>query len=232
MKRLFKLTSVVGALLVVVVGGFAITARPSLAQNVKSPSDVHVVNAATDPVPVSVIGTHSVNVTNTPNVNVANTPNVNVSSLPAVQVGNAAANPIPVSVQNFPAAQQPQTISLFKNCNIPADTFTGPTQVVYTVPAGKRLVIDFVSFMVFTAQGESYLLSIATGPAGDPNTGTPPGGWFGAEYTAVGRQTCAEMTDIVVDAGLEVRLTPRRDQTFSGETFVTTRLSGRLYDAP
>jgi len=217
---------------VVVVGGFAITAKPSFAQSPKGPADVHVVNAATDPVPVSMTGTHSVNVANTPNVNISNTPNVNVSSLPAVQIGNAPANSIPVTVQNFPVSQQaPQPITFNQLLSVPANQFFGNFQTVYTVPAGKRLIIDFVSFLAFPQQGENCYLSVASG---DPTTGQglPPGGWFGAEATLANRQTCSEMCDMVYDAGTEVHLTVNRDKNLTVETLMNARLCGRLYDVP
>ena len=214
----------------VVVGGFAITAKPSFAQSPKGPADVHVVNAATDPVPVSMTGTHSVNVANTPNVNVTNTPNVNVSSLPAVQIGNAAANPIPVTVLTMPATQAPEVFHLSTTVTVQANESQGSFAIVYTVPTDKRLVIDFVSFMSLPQQGESFLISVA---AGLPGQGALSGGWFGAEYKSTGRETCSEMADIVADPGMEVRVTPRRDQLLAFDSNpVQVRLTGRLYDVP
>jgi hypothetical protein len=89
----------------------------SYAQSPKPASDVNVVN------------TPGVNVTNTPNVNVANAPNVKVTNTPTVR---DADNPVrqPVEAQT--------------SCTV-TDLLGTCSATIFTVPSGKRLVIEFVT---------------------------------------------------------------------------------------
>jgi hypothetical protein len=125
MKKLSSLAGVCAGLLFASVCVGLVTAGPSVAQGGRPPSDVNVVN--------------------TPDVKVVNTPNVNVASLPAVQIGNGAANAVPVEVTNLPgeqAASEPMTF----NANFLIEApYSGNQVDIYTVPAGKRLVIEFLS---------------------------------------------------------------------------------------
>lgn len=78
-------------------------------------------------------------------VNVVNTPNVNVVNTPTVNVGNTMANPLPVHIVDNPA-RQPFT-----------ETLVTPNKPSFTVPAGKRLVIEFVSGDGFITSGQKFL---------------------------------------------------------------------------
>ena len=90
-------------------------------------------------------GTQNVNVINTPNVNVVNTPGVNVANTPNVTIANSPE----VKVTNTPAvrdADNParQPLEAGSNCTV-IDQSGGCSATVYTVPSGKRLVIEFVT---------------------------------------------------------------------------------------
>ena len=97
---------------------------------------VIVNNPASQPVPVTLQGTGSitgsVTVTNTPSVTVTNTPNVSIVNEPSVRDGdNPAFQPV---VAKFRAD--------LSTTKAGGNFFTTPT--VYTVPDGKRLVVEYV----------------------------------------------------------------------------------------
>jgi hypothetical protein len=103
------------------------------------------VNVVNTPLPVqgtvsgtvSISGTPSVNVANTPNVNVANTPNVNVTNtVTTIDAANPASQPF----------QRAEVVS-WNNPNLIGGDAT------FTVPAGKRLVIEVVSYSLFLPTG-------------------------------------------------------------------------------
>ena len=101
-------------------------------QAVPSDKDVHVINATFDPVPTAAQGTTTV----AGNVSISNTPTVNLASGTTVNV--AASSPIPVS---FTTQLDP-----FQNAASTTESGTNVSTLnVATVPAGKRLVIEFVS---------------------------------------------------------------------------------------
>jgi len=107
-----------------------VTPHPTQGQggNTKPPSDVNVVN------------TPSVNVANAPTVNLAAGASVGISpAANTVRLANTTASPLPVVDAND--ARQPfqaSTSSIQDGTNV-------STVTVATVPAGKRLVIEFVS---------------------------------------------------------------------------------------
>jgi hypothetical protein len=99
---------------------------------------------------VSIANTPDVHVTNTPNVFVTNALKLDPSS--SVTVGNTAANPVPVTVTAQPVRQPVHASSQLFNGD--ADTASG---VIYTVPAGKLLVIEFFSAELDPDSGIAYL---------------------------------------------------------------------------
>ena len=118
--------------------------------NAPPPKDVNVVNTPD----VSVTNTPNVNVANTPNVNIANTPNVNVvgaisldSSNSTVRIGNSASDP--VLTRDIDRGVR-QLIQRDANLTIDGGTTSGE-RLVYEVPAGKRLVIEFAGLDQLTA---------------------------------------------------------------------------------
>ena len=87
-------------------------------------------------------GTPTVQVTNTPNVQVTNTPNVQVTNTPNVLVTNSASNP--VIIQNRDStARNPYYSENF--CNQPTNGYC--LIDLTTVPAGMRLVIEYVTVL-------------------------------------------------------------------------------------
>ena len=100
---------------------------------------VTVINKDSSPVPVKVTNIPAVSISNTPSVNVANTPSVNVASLPPVTISG----PVTVSgtISTAPAPTLPFTGGM--HVTTPAGQVTGIA--TFTVPAGKRAVIETVS---------------------------------------------------------------------------------------
>ena len=107
-----------------------------------TPVPVTVTNAS---VPVTVSSLPGVTVTNTPGVVVTNTPSVNVTSLPNVTlapntqviVGNTHSAPIPVVSLDANGAFQVQLTLQLSGGNLPFQAVS--------IPAGKRLVVEFVT---------------------------------------------------------------------------------------
>jgi hypothetical protein len=111
---------------------------------------VFVTNGASNPIPIQ------------GGVTVNSIPAVQVSSLPAVQLGadnqikvsNDASSPVPVSNARE-ASRVPMT--LHNAGNIPENTVGSSTSQIYTVPAGKRLIIQSVFLSGSTHQGQLLL---------------------------------------------------------------------------
>ena len=101
---------------------------------------------------VNVINTPDVSVINTPNVSVTNTPNVNILNEP-VDV-NVVNNASPVSVPT-----EPFQIGLSGSFVAGSPSLTEqtgfPDSNVFTVPSGKRLVIEHVSINTSIPIGQS-----------------------------------------------------------------------------
>jgi hypothetical protein len=130
--------------------------------------------------PAAIYGQTKVNVVNTPNVKVTNTPTVNVNSLPAVQlapgaavavsgtptveIGNAAGNPVPVHDPATPGRTPFQT-----TINITVDDGVSGGNGLVSVPAGKRLVIEYASAFGGTLSGDTLTFSIFTQDSANTN---------------------------------------------------------------
>jgi hypothetical protein len=97
------------------------------------------------PQPVTVQNTPTVNVATMPAVEVSGTPTVNVATMPAVTVaGTPTVQLAPgTSVQVAQPAQTPFQIGL--HISIAANQTSGANS--FTVPAGKRAVIEYASAM-------------------------------------------------------------------------------------
>lgn len=121
---------------IALIGALAVTsARPVSGQKGGPPGpDVRVVNTTAEPVPVTLQGTGKF----TGDVNVVNTPSVNIANSPIVKVDTST----PLVVQEVGQVQKQFTqahsgFMLFKG--------SGTTVALYTVPAGKRLIIQHAS---------------------------------------------------------------------------------------
>jgi len=116
--------------------------------------DVIVANTAAHPVPVTLQGTLPAI---SGNVAVTNTPTVNVASLPTVIFQN----------RDEPARQPFQRFASFQ-MQAPA-TGAGDT---FTVPAGKRLVIEYVSLRTNINTGANQVVSYSLSNQGGGSLGT------------------------------------------------------------
>lgn len=134
----------------------AVILSPTRAPAPQSPpsAPVTVVNTTANPVPVIQQGPVTLN--GTPNVNIANTPNVNVANTAASpvlvrSVDSGSAEPVEASVA-FPSGRGTSVIA----------------GSLYTVPAGKRLVVEHVSAVCSVRTGTRLeYASIGTLPAGN-----------------------------------------------------------------
>jgi len=174
--------------------------------------------------------TSNVNVVNTPNVNIANTPIVTLSGTPSVSLTgtpnvNVANTPIVQDRDN--PARQPFTYApagQFWIGNVPNNSFD------FTVPGGKRLVIEQVSVIATLTASTTQKLSA--------EVQIFPGSTI-IFYRFVG--TDAGRTDFVAssqmrcyaDAGISVRILVTRSDTSGGSADVANvSLSGYLIDMP
>lgn len=117
----------------------ALTASAARAAGHEDNDKVTVINKDSSPVPVKVLSLPAVSISNTPSVNVANTPTVNVASLPPVTISG----PVTVSGSISTAAAPTLPFTGGMHVSTPAGQVTGIG--TFTVPAGKRAVIETVS---------------------------------------------------------------------------------------
>ena len=172
----------------------------------------------------------NVNVVNTPNVNIANTPIVTLSGTPSVSLTgtpnvNVANTPIVQDRDN--PARQPFTYApagQFWIGNAPNISFD------FTVPGGKRLVIEQVSVIAtLTASTTQKLSAEVQIFNGSPFTfyrfvGTDAGQ---NDFVASSQMRC------YADAGISVRILVTRSDTSGGSADVANvSLSGYLIDMP
>jgi hypothetical protein len=121
------------------------TPDPAASAPGPTPAQVLVVNGAAQPVPVAPQGTTTV--AGSVVASQGGTWNVGLTGTADVRVTNTA--PVPVTVQGGEAAA-PLVM------NSAATSFTGlgeATLVLYTVPAGKRLLVEQIAFNTYAATG-------------------------------------------------------------------------------
>jgi hypothetical protein len=129
---------------------------------------------------VNVVNTPSVQIANIPIVDVANTPNVHVTNVPGVSVVNIPT----VTVTNEPndpvlvrSVDDPARHAFQMQVAIPFVDGTMDAKKVFSLPEGKRLVIEFVSAEGTWIIGQHpYLYVLRTRVNGTvvPHTITPP----------------------------------------------------------
>lgn len=108
--------------------------------------NVKVVNTPANPVPVNVQNTPAVTVTNTPSVTVANTPAVTVANTPAVTVANTPTVQLAPNAQVTVANASPLPVVDAAAANaFQVNLHLGFASQVIAIPAGKRLVVDYVA---------------------------------------------------------------------------------------
>jgi hypothetical protein len=235
----------------VLVVGLLIAASP-VSQAVPSDKDVRVINTTSEPVPTSAQGTTtiagsvsvvnpitgSVSVTNpitgsvsitnpiTGSVSVTNpiTGSVSITNVPTVHINNTAASAVPVvNINDF----QPFQTSVGAT-EIGTNVTTLP---VTTVPAGKRLVIEFVSMSGQVPPGEHvelFQLNTIAGPVGgathDFLVNPQPDAVIGDALFRT-----SEAVKIYANPGSQVSALIRRNST-AGTAFYAVTISGYLVD--
>ena len=154
----------------------------------------------------------------------------------SVQIDNTVGNP--VRVRNVNDAIQP--VQVTQTCTT---TAIGCGGTIYTVPAGKRLVVEYASMSVCSLPGQSAQLSISTTiggaavehfvsiapPAAGPGSnsiGCNPLVSTGSSLTAVGQPV-----RLYADAGTLVGANADRTSNTGNATF-TFSISGYLVDVP
>jgi hypothetical protein len=208
---------------------------------VEKATDVRVVNLSSEPVPTTAQGTTNiagnVNVANTPNVNVANTPNVNLAagaqvginpSANTVRLTNTLTSPLPVRDVDFGRQPFQDSASDTQQPGTNASTIT-----IATVPAGKRLVIEFLSALAQMPAGQSLV-------GCQINTIAPPFGGVTHELL-INEQPAFVNGDalwrasqhlrLYADPGSSVRMLVTRDSSAGQALFLAT-VSGYLVDVP
>ena len=209
-----------GAALVALAVGVPLQAAPG-------PQEVRVINTTAQAVPVAVQGTPSVSIAGTPSVSIAGTPSVTVDGTPSVTVGNTAAEAVPTRGVDNPALQAVQRTDVV--IITPGDQIE--EQTLYTVPAGKRLVMEEVSVraQLFTGVSQAMVFLRSTG-----------GGTLGGHYVPLeslgvldGYGTVQLGTEVLhayadAETGVDVNITLNTASGSGGRFEIT--LSGHLVD--
>lgn len=221
MKQIGSLAAICAALLFVSLCVGLMTAGPAIAQGGGSNRDVRVVNTAAESIPT--------NITNVPAVQVNSLPAVQISSLPAVQVGNNSGNPVPVNVTNLPAVQTPPEPKTFLGDFTMFAGISSRTFILMTVPSGKRLVIDFVSFGAEDAPGVSHGFKVRVDQS--PQNNLLPECYVNADGRVGGRDSGSEMVIMNAVAGDRVVVDCIRDDAGVDSRW-SLLVEAHLVDAP
>jgi hypothetical protein len=234
--------------------GIAMIATPqAIAQKTQGTQDVHVINLATDPVPVKIdpavntvkidgatntvkidgtantvkagqSGPWTVGISGTPSVSLTGSPTVNFAAGASVQIGNPSSSPALVRDVDRPGAQPFKAI-LTSSFN---DGFanTNPANTV-TVPIGKRLVIEFVTVYITLPSGQSALLCRldTTGGFNEYFTLTAAGNDVAAKATFVGTHRAF----VILEPGAQIEAFANRNSG-TGSGTLTATISGYLVD--
>ena len=206
------------------VAGLILTSPPTsevVAQ--QKIDDVRVVNSSAQPVPTAAQGTTTI----TGAVSISNTPTVNLGPSSTVQLAYTPSNPLPV--RDADPARQP-----FQNsASATQDEGTnGSTITIATVPAGKRLVIEFLSAVAQMPPGQHLVVC-------QINTIAPPFGGLTHELL-INEQPAfvngdalfraSQQVRLYANPGSQVRALMTRDSSAGQALFLAT-LSGYLVDA-
>jgi hypothetical protein len=145
-------------------------------------------------------------------VNIVNTPNVQVTNTPSVR---DADNP----------TRQPVQASAICEAN----NVIGCLPLIYTVPAGKRLVIEFASMDASLPVGQAAQLAIQTTVGGETVTHhlplTPPA----VSFQGQGAAASGQQVRLYADAGTGVTVDGTRNIA-TGTAFFNFSISGYLVD--
>lgn len=224
MKTLLaKMLPTIGAL-VVLVSGAVLMSGPGV-QGAPQTSDVRVVNTTAQPVPTLAIGTTAV------------AGEVTIGGTPGVTIVNGPRSPIPVEMRDptIEAYQGSAQVVMFPYES--TNNFSpGPI-----VPAGKRLVIEYVSARTQLPGSETLLeagiLTNLDGKWGPshylvPTSTASSGGW---RYFSMSHpiRMYADADATMGPFGSPVRLSAKRSESVSGHgAVVQFTISGYLIDLP
>ena len=211
-SKMFQRTIGIAATLVILVAAAALVPQRGKADSTK---DVLITNGPSQPVPVSLAEGTKVGINGTPAVNVANTPTVNLA--PGTIVG----------VRSESAPEPATFVSVFvlhegeRSINVP----------VFTVPAGKRFVLEDFSGNVDLPTGQQlFTVSLSVrnvevvAPATFVGTHDTPNVDF--DVYAFGRPA-----RLYANAGNTVNAQVVREET-TGAASVAVSVIGYLVDAP
>jgi hypothetical protein len=193
-----------------------------------SPWTVQVPSGSTMPVSGNVTAavTGNVNATVTGAVAITNMPSVSLSG-GSVTVGNAATSP--VLVRDVDAAGAASSSIVYASVNqTVAASVSGAADVIYTVPAGSRLIIDHLSATTRTASGQDLYFQLGSG--GNVQNFFPTV-YDTSVYSLYGM---SQHVHLVFDAGTAIYVASNRSVGggLPGPAlFVSFNLSGRLVPA-
>ncbi len=149
---------------------------------------------------------------------------VNVVNTPTVQVSNPAGAPVPVRDVDNPARQTVHT-----NVFCLANSMIGCDETIYTVPAGKRLVIEYASMVAEIPVGQVASWTISTFVGGRLERHrfpqTPPS----VAFNNVNATESGQQVRIYADPGTNVKAGGIPN---SGSGPFTFTISGHLVDVP
>lgn len=227
----------IGTALVFLTSLAALVILPALpalhAANSLQGPDVTVVNTPANPVPVSLQGTTSisgsVDITGTPNVNVVNSPTVTLAPGSTVSIGNPASAPVLTRDVDSPARQ---AVTFHDEVSLPAGSLGDVSAGVFTPPAGKRLVIEYVAGGVFLQPGQKALVTVFTSLVSSgffhPLTVVPQGDFSGL-FARPEAFTVNQQLRLYSDAPFPVRVQLQRNDA-TGSALLQLTFSGYLVD--
>ena len=155
-------------------------------------------------------------------------------SLFASRPAHTAGGPIPVTVANTPlyaitrdsdnVARQPVSISTYLYSNTTTSYVSDNN--LYTVPTGKRLVIDYVTSVAFnSADANSYNFDVTTRQNGsDQNIN------FNELPDTAPYSTASQKVELCADPGTTVSVNVFNDQKNAPSVLLT--IAGHLVDVP
>ena len=158
------------------------------------------------------------------NVKVINTPEQPVPVTGTVSVSNLGGSPLPVQDVDSPG-RQPVTAE--GSCSD-----SGCTDTVYTVPAGKRLVVEYASITATIPPGKVARWRLFTNNAGQQGAElnfplTQPPAIFGA----LSQSTAGQQVRLYAEAGSDVRMNGTTSDNATPSTYIFS-ISGYLVDVP
>ena len=165
---------------------------------------------------VSITGTPSVSIAGTPSVSIAGTPSVTLSGASTVQIGNPATSPALVRDVSFAQPFRVQVSSIFTNGS--ADTTPNNSA---TVPAGKRLIVEFVTVQIILLSGQVALLAKLDTPSFDQVLTLTP--------VSATLFVATHKVFVIYDANTVVQATAFRNVDVGGGSLIMT-ISGYLQD--